>query len=185
MEYALRIRNLTKKYRNFSLQNVSMDIPQGTVVGLIGENGSGKTTFLQSVAGIVPASCERLEVFGLPWAEHSAQILQDLAFLPEDSRWNREYTPLHASRILQDVYAGWDQARYAEYLRRFGVDPDQKLKKMSRGMRIRMELAAAFSRQAKLLILDETTSGLDPLARGELLDLLRAAAVLEREEDLP
>lgn len=133
----------------------------------------------------MPASCERLEVFGLPWAEHSAQILQDLAFLPEDSRWNREYTPLHAGRILQDVYAGWDQARYAEYLRRFGVDPDQKLKKMSRGIRVRMELAAAFSRQAKLLILDETTSGLDPLARGELLDLLRAAAVLEREEDLP
>lgn len=172
MEYALRVSDLTKKYRDFSLQIQSMDIPQGTVVGLIGENGAGKTTLLELIAGIRRPSSGKVEISGHDTAVCVREARQDLAYLPEDSCWNRDYTPVHVGRILDDVYPRWNRQKFEEYLQRFGVNRNGKLKEMSRGMRIRMELAAAFSRDAKLIMTDETTAGLDPVAREEVMELL-------------
>lgn len=173
MENAIEIRNLSKEYRDFSLKNLSLDVPRGTVLGLIGENGAGKSTLIQSMLGLIKAEYEKIELLGKQLRNQEKEIKEDIAVIFDVSHYNPEYTPAFIGKMLKKVYRNWDMEKYDAYLSRFGLPSDKKLKKFSKGMKMKLEFAIAFSHKPRLLILDEATSGLDPVFRDEILELIR------------
>lgn len=173
MENAIEIRNLSKEYRDFSLKNLSLNVPRGTVLGLIGENGAGKSTLIQSMLGLIKAEYEKIELLGKQLRNQEKEIKEDIAVIFDVSHYNPEYTPAFIGKMLKRVYRNWDMEKYDAYLSRFGLPADKKLKKFSRGMKMKLEFAIAFSHKPRLLILDEATSGLDPVFRDEILELIR------------
>ena len=173
MENAIEIRNLSKEYRDFSLKNLSLNVPRGTVLGLIGENGAGKSTLIQSMLGLIKAEYEKIELLGKQLRNQEKEIKEDIAVIFDVSHYNPEYTPAFIGKMLKRVYRNWDMEKYDAYLSRFGLPSDKKLKKFSKGMKMKLEFAIAFSHKPRLLILDEATSGLDPVFRDEILELIR------------
>ncbi len=173
MENAIEIRNLSKEYRDFSLKNLSLNVPRGTVLGLIGENGAGKSTLIQSMLGLIKAEYEKIELLGKQLRNQEKEIKEDIAVIFDVSHYNPEYTPEFIGKMLKRVYRNWDMEKYDAYLSRFGLPADKKLKKFSKGMKMKLEFAIAFSHKPRLLILDEATSGLDPVFRDEILELIR------------
>lgn len=173
MNYAIQVENLTKKYKDFTLDHISLDLPGGTILGLIGENGAGKSTFINSILGITDAQYTRLSIFGHDFSTHQKQIKQDIAAVFSNSHYDLAFTPSFLGKMLARVYHRWDQKQYLELLNRFQLPLNKKLKKFSTGMLAKLEFAAALSHHPRLLILDEATSGLDPVFRDEILELLR------------
>lgn len=173
MENAIEIKNLSKEYRDFSLKNLSLNVPQGTVLGLVGENGAGKSTLLQSLLGLIRADYEEIKILGKQLKNQEKEIREDSAVIFDVSHYNLEYTPAFIGKMLKKVYRNWDMEKYDAYLLRFGLPADKKLKKFSKGMKMKLEFAIAFSHKPRLLILDEATSGLDPVFRDEILELIR------------
>lgn len=173
MEYAIEVRNLTKRYKDFTLDDISFALPQGTVMGLIGENGAGKSTLINSILGIADSESSLTAMLGLDMKTHSKKIKEDIAVIFNDSHYDVNLTPKIIGHILSKVYKNWDAPLFSEYLERFDLPEKKKIKKLSTGMRVKLEFAAALSHHPKLLILDEATSGLDPVFRDEILDILR------------
>lgn len=173
MENTVEIRNLTKNYTNFSLKNISLDIPSGTIVGLIGENGAGKSTLIQSILGIIKSDYDSLKFFDKDFTENEKAIKEEIAVIFDQTHFNLEFTPKFIGRILSKTYQNWDMKLYYSYLNKFELPLKKKIKTFSRGMKMKLEFAIAFSHHAKLMILDEATSGLDPIVRDEILDMIR------------
>ena len=173
MENAIEIKNLSKSYEDFCLNNIILNIPKGSIVGLIGENGAGKSTLISSLLGIIKSSYEELKIFGMDFKTDEIQIKKDIAVIFDTTHYDDEFTPKFIGQILSKVYSNWDQATYLKYIHQFNLPMKKKIKKFSRGMKMKLEFAIAFSHDAKLLILDEATSGLDPIIRDELLSIIR------------
>ncbi len=180
MDYAIQVKNLTKTYKDFSLDSISLALPCGTVMGLVGENGAGKSTFINSILGIVEAQYDQVSMLGYDLKTQEKLIKEDIAVIFSDSHYDLSFTPLFVGKMLSQVYKNWDQEKYMDYLKRFRLPEKKRLKKFSTGMRVKLEFAAALSHHPKLLILDEATSGLDPVVRDEILDILREFT--ERED---
>lgn len=173
MENAIEIKNLSKSYEDFCLNNIILNIPKGSIVGLIGENGAGKSTLISSPLGIIKSSYEELKIFGMDFKTDEIQIKKDIAVIFDTTHYDDEFTPKFIGQILSKVYSNWDQATYLKYIHQFNLPMKKKIKKFSRGMKMKLEFAIAFSHDAKLLILDEATSGLDPIIRDEILSIIR------------
>lgn len=173
MENAIEIKNLSKSYEDFCLNNIILNIPKGSIVGLIGENGAGKSTLISSLLGIIKSSYEQLKIFGMDFKTDEIQIKKDIAVIFDTTHYDDEFTPKFIGQILSKVYSNWDQATYLKYIHQFNLPMKKKIKKFSRGMKMKLEFAIAFSHDAKLLILDEATSGLDPIIRDEILSIIR------------
>lgn len=173
MTYAIEVKNLSKDYQDFRLKNINFNLPTGTIMGLIGENGAGKSTLINSILGIVASDYDELKYFDLDYHLYEKQIKEQIAVIFDGTHYNQEFTPKLIGKILSKTYRDWDMEVYYQYLQRFDLPLNKKLKKYSRGMKMKLEFAIAFSHQAKLLILDEATSGLDPIARDEILSLIR------------
>lgn len=173
MENAIEIKNLSKSYEDFCLNNIILNIPKGSIVGLIGENGAGKSTLISSLLGIIKSSFEELKIFGMDFKTDEIQIKKDIAVIFDTTHYDDEFTPKFIGQILSKVYSNWDQATYLKYIHQFNLPMKKKIKKFSRGMKMKLEFAIAFSHDAKLLILDEATSGLDPIIRDEILSIIR------------
>lgn len=180
MDYAIQVKNLTKTYKDFSLDSISLALPCGTVMGLVGENGAGKSTFINSILGIVEARYDQVSMLGYDLKTQEKLMKEDIAVIFSDSHYDLSFTPLFVGKMLSQVYKSWDQEKYMDYLKRFRLPEKKRLKKFSTGMRVKLEFAAALSHHPKLLILDEATSGLDPVVRDEILDILREFT--ERED---
>lgn len=173
MEHTIEIRHLSKEYKDFRLQDVSLNIPTGTVMGLIGANGAGKSTFINSILGLVNSDYEMLRIFGKDLRTQEKEIKEDIAVIFDVSHYNLEFTPAFIGKMLSRVYKNWDMTIYEQYLEEFHLPKRKKLKQYSKGMKMKLEFAIAFSHAPKLLILDEATSGLDPIFREEILDIIR------------
>ena len=173
MEFALEVKGLRKTYKEFGLKNISMKLPKGCVLGLIGENGAGKSTLINAILGLIECDYESLRIFGQEYAGNEKQIKEEIAVIFDKTCYDLNFTPLFIGKILSNVYSNWDMEKYHMYLDRFELPKKKKLKEFSKGMKMKMEFAAALSHDPKLLILDEATSGLDPVFRDEILDILR------------
>lgn len=173
MEYAIQIRNLSKSYKDFQLKNLSLDVPSGTVMGLIGANGAGKSTLINSILGLHNADYEKLSILGKDLRTEEKEIKEEIAVIFDVSHYNLEFTPAFIGKLLSKFYKNWDQNAYEYYLKKFDLPLGKRLKQFSKGMKMKLEFAAAFSHHPKLLILDEATSGLDPIFREEILDIIR------------
>lgn len=173
METVASIQNLTRTYKRVTaLDNVSLEIPKGSVFGLVGSNGAGKTTLIKHIMGMLRAQSGTVRVFGMdPIAEPEAALVR-IGFLSEDRDlpgWMRVYELM---RYLRAFYPNWDPA-FAEQLReQFKLDPQAKLKTLSRGQLAQAGLLGALAHRPDFLVLDEPSSGLDPIVRRDILSAI-------------
>ena len=167
---AAALRGITKQYKSFTLGPIDLSVPAGSIVGLIGENGAGKTTLLKILCGVNRADNGTVAL--LDGAPTDPAVRARLGIVLEDAFFYESFTAAQVGRSLAGVFgARWRNEAFAAYLRRFGLDAGKKLKEYSRGMRLKLSLAAALAHDPELLVLDEATAGLDPVVRGELMDL--------------
>ena len=167
----LQIDHLTRHYPSFTLDDVSFAVEPGSIMGLIGENGAGKSTTLKLILGLIRCDSGTITLFGQQRQEAGCALHEDIGVVFDDSAFHDHLSPVDVDRILRGIYHRWDSRRFLDLLDRLQVPRGRIVKEMSRGMRMKLSLAAALSHEARLLILDEATSGLDPIVRNELLDL--------------
>lgn len=175
---AIKVSNLSKRYKKSSrpsLDNVSLDLPQGCVLGLVGENGAGKTTLIKAITGSVKFDSGSIEVLGhdIDAASQNKtddRFRQDIGNVLAEDSFPEIMTAGMIGNVMKSIYINWDSACYNRYLEKFGLDSKKKYKEYSRGMKMKLSIAVAMSHNAKLLLLDEATSGLDPVVRDQLLD---------------
>ena len=170
-ENALEIQGLRKEFKNFTLNNIDLVVPAGSIVGLIGANGAGKTTTIKAAVDLIHKDAGTVKFFGRELAEDPMGIREHLSVGFEDVHFNPLLTYVQAEKILKSIYKSWDSSAWNGYMQRFGLSPDKPIKDFSKGMRVKFNLAIALSHNADLLILDEPTSGLDPVMRDEILDI--------------
>ena len=178
----LEASELTKTYGGFKLGGVSLAVEPGTIVGLVGTNGAGKTTLIKSLLGLVRPDGGQAKLFGRPmWengnqraaAQEAAQVKERVGVVFDGVSFPGELRVRDVARVMPAVYRAWDATLFGSYLERFGLDGRKRVKELSRGMGMKLMLACALSHAADLLILDEATAGLDPMAREEILGILR------------
>ena len=167
----LNVRNLCKTYPSFSLQNVSFSMEKGTIMGLIGKNGAGKTTTLKSILQIIKPDSGEISLFGMDGNAHETAIRERIGFVSGSAGYYPMKTVRQIAAVTKNFYPSWDEDAYRQYLRRFSLDENKKVRELSEGMKVKFQLALALSHRAELLILDEPTSGLDPVSRDDLLEV--------------
>ncbi len=179
---ALEIRGLTKHYKGFTLGPLDLTVPGGTICGLVGENGAGKSTTMKLILGVCEADSGSVTVLGTDNNQAKAFTLTkaDLGVVLDDPGIPQCLTALQVGKIMAGIYPNWDADVYAELCRKFALPTNKKFKDYSRGMKMKQGLAVALAHHPKLLLLDEATSGLDPVVRDELIDMLLDFA---RDED--
>lgn len=177
MNNVIEISSLRKQYKNFLLDNISFSVPGGFVCGFIGENGAGKTTTLKLILGMVMKDGGSIKLFGKPADDVS--LKEDIGVLFEQPYYQEDWTPVDIEKAMRPFYKKWSNTAFHQYLERFSLDPKQKYKTMSRGMKMKLGMAVTLAHDAKLLLLDEPTSGLDPVGRDEMLEILRDYMVEE------
>lgn len=178
---AIEIKNLTKHYGDFSLERLSLSLPSGSILGLVGENGAGKSTTINLITGAIAPDEGSVSVLGMNNRDAGFTALKnDIGVVLDEAYFPEILTPAQVGSIMRDTYRNWDGAQYRSLLQRFALPDKKAFKDFSRGMKMKLALAVALSHKPKLLLLDEATSGLDPMARDELLDMFND---FTREED--
>lgn len=179
---AVEIRNLTKRYNGFCLDNISFQIPWGCVVGFIGENGAGKSTTIKAMLGLLPFEEGEINVAGHKIREESGtdDWREQIGVVFDECNFPAELRVKHISKSMKYIFRTWDEQRFSEYLIRFDLPLDKKVKELSKGMKMKLSIAAALAHDSRILILDEATSGLDPVVRNEILDIFREFVEDER-----
>lgn len=169
----LELKNLTKRYRDFSLEDVSLKLPYGSIMGLIGENGAGKSTTIKAILSLLWPDSGQVCLFGTDSSECGPEIKEDIGVVLGELNLPATFNGHEICRMMQGIFKNWDSECFYRYFEQFQIDTKKKIKEYSRGMKMKAALAIAMSHDAKLLLLDEPTSGLDPVVREEVLDLLR------------
>lgn len=168
---AIKVENLTKRYDNFVLDGISFTVPGGVIVGFIGENGAGKTTTIKAMLDLILKDGGSAELLGHTMEEKDLSWKEELGVVFDESYFPENITPLNVEKIMKRIYRTWDSEKYRHYLTQFSVPEKTRFKDLSRGMKTKLSIAVALSHNSKLLILDEATSGLDPVIRSEILDI--------------
>ena len=170
---AIEIRNLTKQYDGFKLDNVSFDLPKGCVMGFIGQNGAGKSTTIRALLNIIKTDSGTIKLLGMDHSKDEYAIKEQLAAIFDELPFPEMFTANQVNTMFKGLYRNWNEETYFAYLDRFCLPRKKKLKKFSKGMKMKLQIATALSHGAKLLIMDEATTGLDPIVRNEILDIFR------------
>jgi len=165
----IEVLGIVKCFEDFKIDNVSINVPKGKIVGLIGENGAGKTTLIKCILNIVRPNEGKIKIFGKDFVDMSKD---DIGVVFDDSFMNETFTAKDIDLIMKNVYTKWDTELFFKYMKEFNIPINKKIRKLSTGMKKKLEIATAFSHKPKLLILDEPTSGLDPIIRSDILDML-------------
>lgn len=176
MNHVLVIRKIKKTYPNtsFTLNDIDIHVPEGEIVGLVGKNGAGKTTLISLILDQLVPDSGTIEFFGVPDRRSNIQnIKEDIGFVVDECCYHACLTSVEIGSVLKHIYHKWDKQRYKSYLKQFDVDPTKKISEMSKGMKSKMMLATALAHGPKLLVLDEITSGLDPVVRNDILHILK------------
>ncbi|MCR0199522.1 ABC transporter ATP-binding protein [[Clostridium] innocuum] len=168
---ALMLKNVSKAYENFQLKNISFTLPEGTIMGLIGENGAGKSTIINCIMDLVKRDSGEITVLGQQMNKDNLALREDIGIVFDVSDFYDSFSMEHTEKILQDVYKSWDHETFQKYKQQFALPDKKRMKEFSRGMKMKTAIAIALSHKPRLLILDEATSGLDPVMRDEILDV--------------
>lgn len=170
-KYAVEIKDLVKRFDEFTLGPINLNIPKGTIVGYIGQNGAGKSTTIKLMLGLLQKNSGEINILGETDPGNPA-IKDKLGVVFDDLYMTKEMTVIDIQRFCERVYTKWDNEKFNQYIDRFKLPKKQKIKNFSRGMKMKLSIAIALSHEAELLLLDEATSGLDPIVREEILELL-------------
>ncbi|WP_317366511.1 ABC transporter ATP-binding protein [uncultured Tyzzerella sp.] len=169
MDNVLEVKNLTKKYKDVGIENISFNVPKGSIVGLIGRNGAGKTTTIKTILDI--AKKDSGEVVILGDSDINEKIKNNIGVVFDGDTFPETLTVKNLNNILKNIYKNWNEELYFKYVEKLELPVDKKFKQFSKGMKMKLSIIVSLSYDAKLLILDEPTSGLDPVVREEILDI--------------
>lgn len=170
MTNSIELSGLCKAYPDFALKDITFSLPCGSIMGLIGENGAGKTTTIKCILDLIARDAGQIALLGRDNAQYGPVLRQDVGVVLDECVFHDSLRPADLNRILAPVYINWDQELFRHYLSKFNLPEKKRIKEFSRGMKMKLSLAAALAHRPKLLILDEATSGLDPVVRDEILD---------------
>lgn len=179
IENVIELKGVIKDYGDFKLDHVDFVVPEGCVCGFIGQNGAGKTTTIQLILDAINRDDGEIYLFGKSIDEDSASIREDIGVVFDEMGFHDFLTAKQINTIMKNIYKNWKEEKYFEYLKRFSLPVKKACGSFSRGMRMKLQIAAALSHDAKLLIMDEPTSGLDPIVRNEMLQIFREYVVQE------
>lgn len=169
---AIEIKNLSKHFKDFTLDKINFTLPTGMIMGLVGENGAGKSTTIKLIMNAIDADSGEISVLGLSnTSKEFNAIKQNIGIVLDESYFPEVLTAMNINKIMNSTYTNWDETIYLSYIKKFKLPLDKKFKDYSRGMKMKLSIAVALSHSPKLLILDEATSGLDPMIREEILDV--------------
>ena len=170
---AIEISGLTKKYDGFTLDNVSFNVPNGSIMGFIGQNGAGKTTTIRALLNITKCDAGSIKLLGLDHIQNEYEIKEHIAAVFDEIPFHESFNAIQVGKMFRGLYSAWDEQKYSEYLDRFNLPRKKKIAKFSKGMKMKLQISAALSHGARLLVMDEATTGLDPVVRNEILDIFR------------
>ena len=171
MQTACEVKNLTKNYKNFTLDHVSFSLPSGCIMGLIGENGAGKSTTIRLILDLIRRDEGEITVLSRDVREAGQEIREEIGVVFDESPFPEGLTVREIKKILLRTYRTFRSDEFDDLRRRFDLPDDKAIRAFSRGMKMKLSIAIALSHDTKLLILDEATSGLDPVVRDEILDI--------------
>ena len=170
MTNAFVVSGLTKTYQDFVLDHVSFTVPSGSIVGLIGENGAGKSTTINAALGLIQKEDGVVSI--LDSEELDGDVKEQIGVVFDGSNYPEILSPRKLNRVMKNIYRTWDEQAYLRLLKQFSLPVDKKIKQFSKGMKMKLAISVAFSHHSRLLVLDEATSGLDPVVRDDILDML-------------
>lgn len=176
---SIEIKNLTKRYKTFTLDNINLSIPKGYIMGFIGENGAGKTTTIKTMLNITKRDAGQVSILGKDIDLNEIAIKSKIGYVSGNMFYPKK-TLKEVTKYYKSFYDEWDEGLYLDYLNKFNLDSNKKIDELSKGMQLKYQITLALSHHAELLILDEPTSGLDPVARDNLLELFQT--IIENEE---
>ncbi|SDE58614.1 ABC-2 type transport system ATP-binding protein [Fontibacillus panacisegetis] len=171
MEPILQVENLTKQYTDFKLDHVSFNIPKGTIMGLIGENGAGKSTTINAILDLIQKDDGTVTFWGQELSSNPRQLKENIGVVFDGINFHETLTPAKVGKISAAAYKQWDFDTFNNFMRKFQLPMNKEIKTFSKGMKMKLSIAVALSHYPKLLILDEATSGLDPIMRDDILDI--------------
>ncbi len=173
MENILEVLNVSKKYEGFELKDINFKLPKGMIMGLIGENGAGKSTTIKAILNLIEVDSGGVQIFGKDMKANQKEIKEDIGVVLDDSFLSDYLNPKDIHKIMRNIYKNWDEELYFKYLEDFKLPLDKIVKEYSSGMKMKLRIIVALAHHPKLLILDEPTSGLDPVARADILDIFQ------------
>ncbi|MCS5347838.1 phenol-soluble modulin export ABC transporter ATP-binding protein PmtA [Staphylococcus aureus] len=178
---AIEVKNVTYIHDQFQLKNISFNVPQGFVTGFIGRNGAGKTTLIRLIMDLYQPLSGEVKVLENDMSRNPIEIKNRIGFVYAENYFNERLTAKQLEKMIAPFYSKWDYQNFEFYLKKFTLPTNKPIKTFSTGMKMKLSLAVAFSHHADLYIFDEPTSGLDPLARSELLDIIRQELINEKK----
>ena len=173
MENCIEINSVSKRYKSFALDNVSLCVPYGSVMGFIGENGAGKSTTIKALLGLIKIDSGSITVMGENASELSNATKEKIGVVFDTPPFPPSLTPKQLDKVQRGIYKTWDSEKFFDYIKRFELPDDKKIKSFSRGMGMRLSISAALAHSPELLVLDEPTGGLDPVVRAGIIDIFR------------
>lgn len=173
MEHILEINKLRKEYPEFILDGIDWNVPKGYVTGLIGPNGAGKTTTIKLIMNLIESDGGHVKVFGLDNIQNEKQIKNKIGYVGEEQYFYDHKSAKWTGEFVSHFYDKWDRERYQSLLVQFEIPPKKRIRKFSKGMKVKLSLAIALSHNPEFILLDEPTSGLDPIIRREVIDFLK------------
>ena len=178
---AIELSHINKSFGDFAIRDLNLTVPSGTICGLVGENGAGKSTTIRLLMGALRPDSGTASVLGTDVSSPEfREVKEDVGVVLDEAYFPESLNAVQGGKIMAATYRRWDQKLYDGYLKRFDLPPSKQFKDFSRGMRMKLAIAVALSHQPKLLVLDEATAGLDPIVRDEVLDIFNE---FTREED--
>ncbi len=169
----IEIKNLTKEYEDFKLDNISFSLDRGYIMGFIGENGAGKTTTIKLIMNLLKRDEGEIEIFGKDNIDNEREIKERIGFVYDECFYYENISIKDNEKIISGFYKSWNTKVFENYLRKFNLNKKQKVKELSKGMKMKFAIALALSHNAEFLILDEPASGLDPVMRRDILDVFQ------------
>ncbi|ETT85636.1 ABC transporter ATP-binding protein [Viridibacillus sp. FSL R5-0477] len=173
MENVVELKNVTKQFKEFSVNNINLQVKQGFVTGFIGANGAGKSTTIKMMMNLLKPDTGEIKLFGLDYKTHEKAIKERIGFVYDGNIFFEGLNLKDIKRIVAPAYKQWDDTLFYQYVEQFKLPLYKAIKTFSKGMQMKASLAIALSHHAELIIMDEPTAGLDPIFRRELLDLLQ------------
>ncbi len=171
-ENAIKLKNVTKEFKGFKLDNISFDLPKGCILGLVGENGAGKSTTINLIMNALKSDSGEISVMGVDnRSEDFAKLKEDIGVVLDEAYFPIVINAEVVNKMMKATYTRWDENVFFDYIHRFDLPLKKQFKEFSRGMKMKLAIAVALSHDPKLLVLDEATSGLDPIVRDEILEI--------------
>lgn len=171
MKNMLEVSSINKTYNSFKLKDISFSVPSGSIMGLIGQNGAGKSTIIKSILNLINLDRGQVKVFNEVLGENNKHLNNDIGVVFDDIHFYDGLNVKEIEKIVKNIYSNWDRDTFFNYTNKFKLPTDKKIKNFSKGMKMKLSISIALSHRPKLLILDEATSGLDPITRDEMLDI--------------